>query len=140
VSCSIKIKQSAAKSLARINRPERERIIQRIDQLAENPGAGSVLKGELSGLRRIRIGTYRVVYELRDAELIVLVVRNVQRGETYVITEHRRPVAEVRRNGSDTQLVDYPSNPFSFDGIDPEAGVAQQPGLAMALITEDRGE
>lgn len=67
-------------------------------------------------------------------------LRNVQRGETYVITEHRRPVAEVRRNGSDTQLVDYPSNPFSFDGIDPEAGVARKPGLAMALITEDRGE
>ena len=67
-------------------------------------------------------------------------LRNVQRGETYVITEHRRPVAEVRRNGSDTQLVDYPSNPFSFDGIDPDTTVTQQAGLAMALITEDRGE
>jgi len=67
-------------------------------------------------------------------------LRNVQRGETYVITEHRRPVAEVRRNGSDTQLVDYPSEPFSFDGVEPETSLAQQPGLAMALITEDRGE
>jgi len=67
-------------------------------------------------------------------------LRNVQRGETYVITEHRRPVAEVRRNGSDTQLIDYPSDPFSFDGIDPAAAVVQQPGLAMALLTEDRGE
>ena len=67
-------------------------------------------------------------------------LRNVQRGETYVITEHRRPVAEVRRHGSDTQLVDYPSEPFSFNGIDQEAAVGQQPGLAMALITEDRGE
>ncbi len=67
-------------------------------------------------------------------------LRNVQRGETYVITEHRRPVAEVRRNGSDVQLVDYPSESFSFDGIDLEARVSSQPGLAMALITEDRGE
>jgi len=67
-------------------------------------------------------------------------LRNVQRGETYLITEHRRPVAEVRRNGLDTQLVDYPSEPFSFNGIDREAGVGQQPGLAMALIAEDRGE
>ena len=58
MSYSIKIKHSAAKALARINRPERERIIQRIDQLAENPGAGSVLKGELSGLRR-RFGRRR---------------------------------------------------------------------------------
>lgn len=83
MSYSIKIKQSAAKSLARIDRPERERIIQRIDQLAENPGAGSVLKGEFSGLRRIRIGTYRVVYEVRDAELVVLVVRIGHRREVY---------------------------------------------------------
>jgi mRNA interferase RelE/StbE len=83
VSYSITIKQSAARALARINRPERERIIQRIDQLAEHPGAGSVLKGELSGLRRIRVGTYRVVYELRDAELVVLVVRIGHRREVY---------------------------------------------------------
>jgi hypothetical protein len=67
-------------------------------------------------------------------------LRNVQRGETYVITEHGRPVAEVRRNGSDVQLVDYPSEQFSFEGIDLEAGVSPRPGLAMALITEDRGE
>jgi mRNA interferase RelE/StbE len=83
VSYSITIKQSAARALARTDRPERERIIQRIDQLAEHPGAGSVLKGELSGLRRIRVGTYRVVYELRDAELVVLVVRIGHRREVY---------------------------------------------------------
>ena len=34
-------------------------------------------------LRRIRIGTYRVVYELRDAELIVLVVRIGHRRGVY---------------------------------------------------------
>jgi hypothetical protein len=67
-------------------------------------------------------------------------LRNVQRGESYLITEHRRPVAEVRRNGLDTQLVDYPSEPFSLSEIDPAAGLAGKPGLAMALITEDRGE
>jgi len=71
---------------------------------------------------------------------LAVYLRDVQRGETYVITEHRRPVAEVRRNGSDTQLVDYPSEPFSFNEIDPDAGLAGEPGLAMALITEDRGE
>ena len=83
MSYSIRIRQSAAKSLSRINRPERERIIQRIDQLAEHPGAGSVLKGELSGLRRIRVGSYRVVYEIRDTELVVLVVRIGHRREVY---------------------------------------------------------
>lgn len=67
-------------------------------------------------------------------------LRDVQHGETYLITEHRRPVAEVRRNGSDAQLVNYPSEPFSFEGIGSEGLVEAHHGLAMALITEDRGE
>lgn len=67
-------------------------------------------------------------------------LRDVQRGKTYVITEHRRPVAEVRPNGSESQLVDYPAEPFSFDGIDSVGAEEAQPGLAMALIAEDRGE
>lgn len=83
MSYSIRIKQSAAKALARIDRPERQRIIDRIDLLRDNPGAGSVLKGELSGLRRVRVGTYRVVYEIRDQELVILVVRIGHRREVY---------------------------------------------------------
>ena len=67
-------------------------------------------------------------------------LRNVQGGETYLITEHRRPVAEVRRSNADTQLVDYPPEPFSFDGIDSTGIDGARPGLAMALIAEDRGE
>jgi hypothetical protein len=36
-------------------------MITAIDLLKDNPAAGGVLKGEFSGLRRIRIGNYRVV-------------------------------------------------------------------------------
>jgi hypothetical protein len=67
-------------------------------------------------------------------------LRNVQRGETYVITEHRRPVAEVRRNDYDAQSVDYPSESFSLAGIDAEGPIEGWPGLSMELINEDRGE
>ncbi len=80
---SLRIKESAAKALARINKPERERIIQRIDQLRDNPVAGSVLKGEFSGLRRIRIGSFRVVYEVRERELVILVIRIGHRRDVY---------------------------------------------------------
>lgn len=67
-------------------------------------------------------------------------LRNVQHGETYVITEHRRPVAEVRQSGSEAALVDYPPEPFSLNGIDSEARIGGHPGLGLALINEDRGE
>lgn len=80
---SIQIKTSAAKTLARIAKPDRLRIITAIDQLGTAPMAGSALKGEFSGLRRIRIGDYRVVFEVRHDALIVLVVRIGHRRSVY---------------------------------------------------------
>jgi len=81
--CSLRIKRSAAKALAAISKPERLRIIAVIDRLRDSPAAGSSLKGEFEGLRRLRVGTYRVVYEWRDDELLVLVVRIAHRREAY---------------------------------------------------------
>ena len=80
---SISIKASAVKALAKIDREQRVRLIDAIDKLRDNPAAGSVLKGEFSGLRRIRIGDYRIVYEVKDSELIILVVRIGHRREIY---------------------------------------------------------
>jgi mRNA interferase RelE/StbE len=79
----VSIKQSALKSLKNIAREDRLRIIEAIDQLKINPAAGGVLKGEYSGLRRIRIGSYRVVYEVHDEKLTVLVIRIGHRREIY---------------------------------------------------------
>lgn len=80
---SITIKQSAVKALEQVAAEERRRIIAVIDQLAANPMAGSVLKGEFFGLRRIRVGNYRIVYEVREGQLMVLVVRIGHRREVY---------------------------------------------------------
>ena len=80
---SVKIKASAAKALKELDRSTREKLIYRIDQLKNNSHVGTVLKGELSGLRRIRIGTYRVIYELYESALTVLVIRIGHRREVY---------------------------------------------------------
>lgn len=80
---SVSIKQSAVKALAKLPAPDRARLIESIDDLARNPSAGSVLKGEFSGLRRIRVGSYRVIYEVQDKELVVLVIRIGHRREVY---------------------------------------------------------
>ena len=80
---SIKIKASAAKSLQKISRAERIRIVHAIDRLSTEPLAGGALKGEFSGLRRLRVGEYRIVYEVSQAELTVLVVRIGHRREVY---------------------------------------------------------
>jgi len=83
VSYSIRIKGSARREIARLPQDARERIIAAIDALGEQPLAGSPLKGGLRGLRRQRVGDYRILYELLDDELVILVVRVAHRRESY---------------------------------------------------------
>lgn len=85
MSCSVKIKRSAQKELIRITKSDRERIVAAIDQLAENPFAGSILKGSLRGIYRLRVGDYRVLYELGED---VLILRVAHRREAYNRLEH----------------------------------------------------
>lgn len=80
---SISIKQSAAKALKKIPKPDRLRLIEAISSLSNTPSAGSILKGELSGLRRIRVGHYRIVYEIENDQLVILIVRIGHRREVY---------------------------------------------------------
>ena len=80
---SVRIKSSAAKELARLPRDARERLVEAIDKLGEEPLAGALLKGGLRGLRRIRVGNYRIVYEVLDDELVVLVIRVAHRQGAY---------------------------------------------------------
>ncbi|MXY67383.1 MAG: type II toxin-antitoxin system RelE/ParE family toxin [Acidobacteriia bacterium] len=80
---SIRIKESAAKELRNVAKPHRARIVAAIDRLADAPHLGATLKGDLRGLRRLRVGDYRILYELQNDELIVLVIRVAHRRESY---------------------------------------------------------
>lgn len=80
---SLQIKASAAKALGKIPKPSRIRLIEAIDRLRNEPHAGGVLKGEFAGLRRIRVGNYRVVYEVVDDQLVILVIRVAHRKDVY---------------------------------------------------------
>ena len=83
MSYSIRIKKSAAKELAHITSNDRVRVIRAIDHLKEHPLSGSSLKGEYRGIRRIRVGDYRVLYEVSNEDLIILVVRVATREDAY---------------------------------------------------------
>ena len=83
MSFRVRIKASALKSLKKLEREDRRRVAHAIDRLAEEPHAGGVLKGEFGGLRRVRIGAYRVIYEVYESDLTVLAVRVAHRREAY---------------------------------------------------------
>ena len=80
---SLQIKQSALKEIQSLPKPERLRLIAAIDQLVTNPHVGKLLKGDFSGLRRIRVGVYRVIYEINEGQVLVLVLRIAHRKQAY---------------------------------------------------------
>ena len=80
---SLQIKRSAAKALAKITKTDRIRLVEAIDRLRKEPNAGGVLKGEFAGLRRLRVGNYRIIYEVIDKQLVVLGIRVGHRKEVY---------------------------------------------------------
>ncbi|AOS84197.1 plasmid stabilization protein [Chlorobaculum limnaeum] len=83
MSYRIEILRSARKQLEKIQESDRNRIIDSIRSLAEKPRPTGSKK--LSGRQawRIRIGSYRVIYEIQDSELIILVVTVGHRREVY---------------------------------------------------------
>ena len=80
---SLKIKGSGRKYLLKTDKKNRIRLIQAIDKLLSQPHSGTQLKGDLTGLRRIRVGHYRIIYEIQKNNLVILVVRVGHRKEIY---------------------------------------------------------
>ena len=79
------ISKKAAKELRKISRQFHRPILDALRALASDPRpAGTVkLTGVKPPVYRIRVGNYRVVYEIHDAELRVLVVKMGDRKDVY---------------------------------------------------------
>jgi mRNA interferase RelE/StbE len=82
-SYKVQIKPSAVKELEKVPSPDRQRIVIRIQNLAMDPRPPGVEKLTGQNRYRVRQGNYRIVYEIVDAELVVLVVRVGNRREVY---------------------------------------------------------
>jgi mRNA interferase RelE/StbE len=80
----IKIKETALKVLRKAEKKTSARVWTAISKLANEPRpAGSKKMVGPDDLWRIRVGDWRVIYQIRDHELIVLVARIGQRKEVY---------------------------------------------------------
>jgi mRNA interferase RelE/StbE len=78
------ITKTIQKQLDNLPNNIQERVYQKIAQLAEEPRPDGAVK--LKGYDneyRIRIGDYRLVYEIRDEQLIVLLVQCKHRRDVY---------------------------------------------------------
>jgi mRNA interferase RelE/StbE len=74
---------AADKAIAHLPRSVRARITERLVRLAEDPRPSGSVK--LSGVEayRIRVGDYRIIYQIHDQQLIVLVIDVGHRREVY---------------------------------------------------------
>lgn len=79
----IEIKKSAQKEIQALPKKDAQRIVQTIQKLSANPRGPDSKK--LSGQERyrVRVGNYRILYEIADAVLLVTVVRVAHRREVY---------------------------------------------------------
>lgn len=79
----IVFRKSVARELRRIPNRDLGRILATIDSLSEEPRPSGVER--LSGQERYRVrrGNYRIIYELNDKEVIVVVVKVGHRRDVY---------------------------------------------------------
>lgn len=75
---------AAERQLAALPRPVQERLQRKIDALEENPRPSGVKKlVDEEGVYRIRVGDYRILYQIQDAQLLVLVIKIGDRQGVY---------------------------------------------------------
>ena len=80
----VTVRPAAQRALRRVDRPIQIRLVAAMTDLATDPRppGTKALQGH-RGLMRIRVGVYRIVYEIRDSELVIVVVTLGHRSKVY---------------------------------------------------------
>lgn len=80
----IEYSKTVKKDIKKIPRSDLQQIVEKIYKLSIDPRQSGIKK--LSGTRdlyRARCGDYRIIYEIRDNELVVLVIKIGHRSDVY---------------------------------------------------------
>jgi mRNA interferase RelE/StbE len=89
-SFEVLFKQSVAKDLRQVPKKDVARILKRIEALKSDPRPPGAEKLSGRDKYRIRQGVYRILYEIQNEQLIVVVVK----------VGHRRDVYRIREEGA----------------------------------------
>lgn len=87
---TIRVSERAVREMRKMDRQVARRIRDELGEIAglDDPRSrGKALTGNLAGLWRYRVGDYRIVCDIEDGELVVLVIDVAHRREVY----RRRP-------------------------------------------------
>ena len=79
---NILYKKPVQRDLKKLSKAEAKTILDQLEkELSENADAFPMLKGRFTGLRKYRVGDFRVVYAIIEKDVIVLRIRH--RKEVY---------------------------------------------------------
>ena len=82
MSYKITYKKSVFKDLSKLEKSEAKKILSKIEtDLKKNANQNPILKGMFQGLRKLRVGNYRVIYSILND--VVLILRIAHRKEVY---------------------------------------------------------
>lgn len=83
---TIELSRPAAKAFDALMHAQPElgrRVANALDRLAEDPEVGIPLRRELKGLRKYRVGSYRIIYQIHRGKLLVTVIDLGDRKDIY---------------------------------------------------------
>lgn len=85
MSYTLEIKRQAAKKLKSLGRPDRFRIVEKIEHLATNPDNPELDTKKLEGepYYRLRVGDWRIIYDRQDDLKIISIEKLKPRGDAY---------------------------------------------------------
>ena len=81
MSYQVRLRLAAQKQLDRLSGRDYHAIAEALSALEQNPRPSRVKKLAESGLWRMRVRQYRVVYHINDEQRLVIVVRVTRRTE-----------------------------------------------------------
>ena len=80
---NLRVKASVSRDLRHIPSDDVRRIVQRIGSLGDDPRPPGCEKLTGQERYRIRVGTYRILHEIIDADVTVVVVKVGHRKDVY---------------------------------------------------------
>lgn len=83
-SYSVELTRTAEKQLRRVAKHDRGRVVEAIESLAHKPRPRGARKLQgYDDVYRIRVGQYRIVYEVFDDRVVVMVLKVGHRKDIY---------------------------------------------------------
>jgi mRNA interferase RelE/StbE len=78
---------TAAEKQFKTIKSKNKSLLQRIEKalitISKNPYSGKFLTGDLKGYHSFRVGTHRIIYEIIQEQIVVLILKIDKRGSVY---------------------------------------------------------